>query len=62
LKVDDRVGVQMESAAIRKEHLDAPTLGADAIAGQERHRRGIGVAPAVTFQHRSAIDERDVSR
>ena len=62
LEVHVRVRVEVQRAAVVEEDLDAAVLRADAIAGEQRHRRGRGFRPSVTLEERGAVDDRDVSR
>jgi hypothetical protein len=61
LKVDARVHVEVQRAAVAEQDFRASVLGPDPIAGQKRHRCRSRLGAAIPFEDNCAIDDRDVS-
>jgi hypothetical protein len=62
LKVDERVGVEMQRAAIFEQDFDATVLGAEAIASEKRHRRRGRLRLTIPLEHGCAVNKRDMRR
>jgi hypothetical protein len=60
LKVDARVHVEVQRAAVAEQDFCASVLGPDAIAGKKRHRCRSRFGAAIPFEDNCAIDDRDV--
>jgi len=60
LEVENGVRVEVQGAAVRKEHLGTASLRPQPIPGEERHRRGLGIGFTVPLQHNRTLDERDM--